>query len=140
MISQNKIIVCVKAVILYEGKILIIKRAENAHINEGTWEPVGGKLEFGEDIESALSREIKEEVGLDVSIEKILYATTFKTDPTRQIVILTYLCRSEKNDVVLSEEHEDYQWSTKDQLKQLLPPNIINDFEKNNVFSLIKLH
>ncbi|MFO1443738.1 NUDIX domain-containing protein [Bacillus sp. Bva_UNVM-123] len=139
MNNQNKLIVGVKAVILHNGKVLLIKRAHKAHIDGGTWEPVGGKLEFGEDIESALRREIREEVGLHVKIERILYATTFKTDPSRQVVILTYLCESDKNDVLLSNEHEDFQWSTKAQLKQLLPQKIIDDFEENGVFSLTEI-
>ena len=76
---------------------------------------------------------------LDVIVERILYATTFKTDRTRQAVILTYLCRSKNEKIVLSKEHIDYQWSTKEQLKLLLAPEIISDFERNNVFSLEEL-
>ncbi len=83
MNNDTKITVGVKAVILHNGKILMVKRANNARIDGGSWELVGGKLEFGEEIESALRREIKEEVGLAVTIEPILYATTFKTDPLR---------------------------------------------------------
>ncbi|NNU94556.1 NUDIX domain-containing protein [Geobacillus sp. NFOSA3] len=139
MTNANKMVVAVKGLILYEGKVLIVQRAKDDEIGGGTWELVGGKVEFGEDLETALVREIKEEVGLDVTVEKILYATTFKTDPTRQVVILTYLCRSNNRDVVLSKEHIDYRWSTKEQLRLLLTPEIISDFEKNNVFSLEEL-
>lgn len=136
---ENTIIVGIKAVILNNGRILIIKRAKNAKIGSGTWEPVGGKLEFGEDIEATLRREIKEEVGLTVTIDRILYASTFKTDPSRQVVILTYLCETENTNVTLSDEHEDFLWSSKEDLKQLLPRKILDDFEKNNVFSLKNL-
>ncbi len=136
MTNANKMVVAVKGLILYEGKVLIVQRAKDDEIGGGTWELVGGKVEFGEDLETALVREIKEEVGLDVTVEKILYATTFKTDPTRQVVILTYLCRSNNRDVVLSKEHIDYRWLTKEQLRLLLTPEIISDFEKNTVFSL----
>lgn len=139
MTNVNKLVVAVKGVILNEGKVLIVKRANDDEIGGGTWECVGGKIEFGEDLESALVREINEEVGLNVTVERILYATTFKTDPTRQVVILTYLCRSNNKKIVLSMEHIDYQWSTKDQLKLLLAPEIMNDFERNNVFSLEEL-
>jgi 8-oxo-dGTP diphosphatase len=136
MTYANKMVVVVKGLILHEGKVLIVQRAKDDEIGGGTWELVGGKIEFGEDLETALVREIKEEVGLDVTVEKILYATTFKTDPTRQVVILTYLCRSNNREVVLSKEHMDYRWSTKEQLRFLLTPEIISDFERNNVFSL----
>jgi 8-oxo-dGTP diphosphatase len=139
MTNANKLVVAVKGLILYEGKVLIVQRAKDNEIGGGTWELVGGKVEFGEDLETALVREIKEEVGLDVTVEKILYATTFKTDPTRQVVILIYLCRSNNRDVILSKEHIDYRWSTKEQLRLLLTPEIISDFEKNNVFSLEEL-
>jgi 8-oxo-dGTP diphosphatase len=139
MTYANKMVVAVKGLILHEGKVLIIQRAKDDEIGGGTWELVGGKIEFGEDLETALVREIREEVGLDVTVEKILYATTFKTDPTRQVVILTYLCRSNNREVVLSKEHIDYRWSTKEQLRLLLTPEIINDFERNNVFSLEEL-
>ncbi len=87
-------------------------------------------------METALIREIKEEVGLDVTVEKLLYATTFKTDPTMQVVILTYLCRSKMTDVRLSIDHLEYLWASKAQLKQLLHSGILEDFEKNNVFSM----
>ncbi len=136
--NENKILVGVKAVIVNEGKALIIKRSKIAHFSGGTWETVGGKVEFGEDLETALKREVMEEVGLEIKIEHILYAATFKTDPFRQMVIITYLCKSENKDVKLSSEHEDYLWAGPKELKQLLPTNINNDFDKNHVFSLIE--
>lgn len=136
MTNSHKIVVALKGVIVNEGKVLIVQRAKGDEIGGGTWECVGGKIEFGEDLETALLREIKEEVGMAVTIEKILYATTFKTDPTRQVVILTYLCSSNSKEVTLSKEHSNYKWVTKDQLRLLLSQEIISDFEKNNVFSL----
>lgn len=44
MQNENKILVGVKAVIVNEGKALIIKRSKIAHFSGGTWEPVGGKV------------------------------------------------------------------------------------------------
>lgn len=98
-----------------------------------------GTLEFGGNLEAALIRKINEEVGLVITIERILHALTFKTKPKRQAVIITYLCRSDKDDVILSNEHVEYKLATKDQLKELLLPEIINDFEKNNIFSIKEL-
>ncbi|OIK13535.1 NUDIX domain-containing protein [Bacillus sp. MUM 13] len=132
----NKIVVAVKGVIVNEGKALIVRRHIEDEIGGGTWECVGGKIEFGEDLETALLREIKEEAGLSVRVERILYAATFNTNPMRQVVILTYLCRSKRKEVILSKEHSDYKWANKNQLRQLLPKEIISDFDKNNVFSL----
>lgn len=136
---ENKIVVAVKGIIINSGRVLIIKRSNYDEIDAGAWECVGGKIEFGEELENALIREIKEEVGLDVIVEKLLYAATFKTDPTRQVVILTYLCRSEETAVRLSEEHLEHLWANKGQLKQFLHPGILEDFEKNNIFSMKEL-
>ncbi|KGE16294.1 NUDIX hydrolase [Paenibacillus wynnii] len=140
MVSNGRsLIVAVKGVILKEGKILLVQRADDDYIGAGTWECAGGKIEFGEGLEAALVREIKEETGLTVSVGNILYAATFMTDSTRQVVILTYLCRTNETTVQLSKEHLDYRWCTKDQIKTLLLPQIISDFEKNKVFELEEL-
>ncbi|PKR85474.1 DNA mismatch repair protein MutT [Heyndrickxia camelliae] len=137
MMVENQMIVGVKGVIIKNGRVLIIKRCNEAHVAGGTWEGVGGKIEFGEDLESALKREVMEEVGLEIQIKQILYATTFQTSPTRQVVIITYLCTCDNKDITLSNEHSDYLWATYDELKTYLPKGILADFERNNVFSLL---
>lgn len=48
-----------------EGKVLIAKRPSDKH-QGGKWEFPGGKVEKGESRRSALVREIKEEIGIDV--------------------------------------------------------------------------
>lgn len=132
---ENTIVVAVKGVIVHKGKVLIVKRAAD-DVGGGTWECVGGKIDFGEELETALIREIEEEVGLTITVEKILYATTFNTDPTRQVVILTYLCRCDSEHVILSEEHSEYLWATSKKMKEMLAPGIVSDFEKYDVFKL----
>ncbi|TDG00283.1 NUDIX hydrolase [Paenibacillus piri] len=139
MQKRNQIVVAVKGIVLHKGKILIIKRSESDAVGGGTWECAGGKIEFGEELETALVRETKEETGLDIRVEQLLYAATFITDPARQLVLFTYLCRSERDDVTLSEEHTAFEWADRGRLRQLLPLDIVRDFEKHHVFSIAKL-
>jgi len=50
-----------------DGKYLLGKRSINCRDEQGKWEPVGGGgLKFGETIEEAARREVKEEGGVEV--------------------------------------------------------------------------
>lgn len=137
--KTQTIIVAVKGVILHQGRILLVRRADADSAGAGSWECAGGKIEFGESLETALEREILEETGLVVTTERILYATTLLTSPMRQVVIITYLCRAGQHEVQLSEEHTDYRWCTSSELNALLPPEIIADFTSHHVFELEEL-
>lgn len=133
---ENKIVVALKAVIVNQGKILILRRSGTDEVGPGEWETVGGKVEFGEDLETALVREVKEEAAIDVCVEKLIYAVTFLTGPNRQIVLLSYLCRTNQSEVTLSTEHSEYMWATKSEIAQYLPKAIIEDFNKYNVLKM----
>lgn len=132
---ENKIVVVVKGIILHNNKCLIIKRADNDEIGAGKWEFVGGKLEFGEDLEDSLAREVKEEAGLEISIDKLLYATTFYTDPFREVIVLVYKCFAADDIVRLSSEHSDYKWVSEEELRTLLDPGILRDMDRYGAFS-----
>ncbi|KZE69253.1 DNA mismatch repair protein MutT [Fictibacillus phosphorivorans] len=130
MTLENEIHVVVKAVIEAEEKVLIVKRSDDDEIGAGTWEFPGGKIEFEEEIEAALIREVKEETGLSVTVDHILYATSFFTDPLRKVVLITYFCQSSSSDVLLSEEHSNYMWVLKEEMRNLLPVAILGELEK----------
>ncbi len=63
--SKIKLSVC--GVIMYQSKFLIVKRSETDDFLPNCWEFPGGGVEDGETISEALKREIKEEIGLDIS-------------------------------------------------------------------------
>lgn len=52
-------------VVLRDGMIFISKRADDLH-QGGKWEFPGGKRESGESMADALSRELREEIGIQV--------------------------------------------------------------------------
>lgn len=136
---ENKIIVALKAIIIYNRKALIVQRSYKEIRGSGSWEFVGGKLEFGEDLETGLKREIMEEVGLQVRVERLLYASTFQSKENRQTVILNYLCHSFSNQVVLSSEHESYLWAGKTTMKKYLAKGILHDLVSNLIFEQIDI-
>lgn len=136
---EPKIVVAMKAIILYNRKALIVQRSFGDVRGSGSWEFAGGKLEFGEDLETGLKREIMEEVGLQVKIEKLLYASTFQSKENRQTVILNYLCHSLGDCVTLSEEHEQFLWADKKTMRKYLAKGIQHDLDINNIFNQLDI-
>jgi mutator protein MutT len=70
------------ALIFNNGKLLITQRHATVHLG-GLWEFPGGKREAGETFEACLLREIREELGIEISagklFEEITHAYTEKT-------------------------------------------------------------
>ncbi|WP_213875178.1 Nudix family hydrolase [Pseudomonas sp. dw_358] len=54
-----------------DQRILIAKRADSQH-QGGLWEFPGGKLEAGEDVPTALARELREELGIEMEVARPL--------------------------------------------------------------------
>lgn len=106
--------IATKAIIVNEdGKILIIKKTIEENTDDASqnlYDIPGGRLEYGEKLEQALQREIKEEVGLEVVINKLLSANSFIRPDQLQLTIITYLCFCKEKDCRLSNEHSDFFW------------------------------
>ena len=49
-----------------QGEIFLSKRSQNTKNERGCWEIPGGAVEFGETLQNAITREIKEEYGIDI--------------------------------------------------------------------------
>ncbi|MGH7950895.1 MAG: 8-oxo-dGTP diphosphatase MutT [Limisphaerales bacterium] len=58
------------ALIFHEGKLLITQRHADAHLG-GLWEFPGGKRESDETFEECLVREIREELGIEISVGEL---------------------------------------------------------------------
>lgn len=77
---------------------------------EGMWEFPGGKIELGETAESALKREIQEELGIDITVDKFLCTTDYDY-PSFHLTMHCYLCRIISGEIELR-EHKSARWLT----------------------------
>lgn len=102
--------IAVKAFIVKDGKLLIIKRKpDNVHYAD-KWDIPGGRLEVGEDPRVGVKRETKEETNLMVDPLLPLRIEHFIRDDGQGITMIIFLCKPLTDDLVLSEEHEAYEW------------------------------
>lgn len=55
-----------------QGRVFMAQRGPKAKNERGLWEFPGGAVEFGESLEQALAREMKEEYGIDIEVGDLL--------------------------------------------------------------------
>ncbi|MFD7592605.1 NUDIX hydrolase [Kitasatospora sp. NPDC059812] len=91
-------------VVREDGRVLAICRADN-----GAWEPPGGVLELGEAIEDGVRREVYEETGVKVTVERL---TGVYKNVSRGIVALVFRCRPESGTERPSDESVEVDWLT----------------------------
>jgi len=62
----------VVAAVILLGDFILLHQRKKGDALEGTWEFPGGKVEKGETPAEALTREIKEELGIEIKVEEKL--------------------------------------------------------------------
>lgn len=120
--------ITVKGIVVFQNKVLLMKRSRPSSDGLGYWELPGGGLEYGETPNQALLRELKEETGLDSKIIKPIYTFT-KIREQYQTVGIGYLCIPINNQVVISNEHTEYRFCTESEAKELLDKEIFEDIK-----------
>lgn len=119
-ISSSFAITSVKALIMNNGKFLVLKK--NIHIRHDRWDIPGGKVQYGEDPYNALKREVMEETSLEITIEKSLGVWHYlRLNENDQVVCHMFLCTTKSNNVDISKNKEEgfpvleYKWVTKEE-------------------------
>ena len=117
-----------------DNELLIVKRSENDDLYPGAWEFPGGHLENGETLKDGLKRELFEEIGFNTDFEPIIthYYDEIKEKNNELIhdLEIDFIINVKKEDVnvVLSSEHCDFKWVTKesDLLDEYIKDKLIN--------------
>lgn len=121
----------VAAIIQKENKILATKRGYGEFIN--MWEFPGGKIESGETKEQSLVREIKEELNIEINVDKFAIDIEYQY-PNFYLFMSCFMCSIKEGSIELL-EHNDGKWITKEELNTLnwLPADIdaVNYLKEN---------
>ncbi len=104
-----------KAIVHYGGKILLL-RESSEYIDgaeKGKWDMPGGRIESHEKLTEGLLREVKEESGLTIVAGKFM--GVFDGFPRIRgeechVVRIYFLCEAHTDEVILSSDHDAYDW------------------------------
>jgi 8-oxo-dGTP diphosphatase len=110
-----KSIEVVAAIIIDSGKVFATERGYGEFKDK--WEFPGGKMENGESAESALSREIREELDTEISVGR-LFCTVEYDYPAFHLTMHCFFCSVKEGKLTLL-EHEAARWLGKDQLTSI---------------------
>ena len=115
-------VVGVGAVILHDGQVLLVRRA-NPPL-QGEWSLPGGALELGEKLRDGIAREVKEETGLDVEVGPVLDVvdSIFPDSdgrPQYHYVLIDYFCHLHSGTPAAGSDATELRWARLDELGEL---------------------
>lgn len=121
MSTDYKVIICA-AIQNSMGQILLTRRKPELKLG-GMWEFPGGKLEHGEELETALKREIREELSIEIDDIELLHLQPHVYTHAA-VLILFYLAKAVSEEIQLV-DHDKMEWVSPQNLGQydLLPAN-----------------
>ncbi|GEB52050.1 MULTISPECIES: (deoxy)nucleoside triphosphate pyrophosphohydrolase [Streptomyces] len=103
--SRTKRIVVAGAVVR-DGKLLAARRTSPSAL-AGRWELPGGKVDPGESPQAALTRELHEELGVDVTVGERLPG---EVELGQGLVLCAWLARLERGEPRPLQDHDQVRW------------------------------
>ena len=112
-------IVVTAAVIEHDGRFLVTRRQAGVHL-AGHWEFPGGKCDAGESLAMCVSRELREELAVEVLVGDEILATTHDY-PDRRVELHFLRCRL--NGQPAPQQGQEMRWVARGRLATLqFPP------------------
>jgi 8-oxo-dGTP diphosphatase len=99
----------VGAVLRREGKVLLCLRTRDRANFPGVWDIPGGHVEASETLQLALTRELKEELGIEAHLESSMPYTVRRVDQVELSVFVIDQWTGEPSNCAL-EEHDEVRW------------------------------
>ena len=104
------------AIILDGERVLVTQRSDEMP-HPLKWEFPGGKLKTGETPEGCIIREIREELGVEISVRQMLPSVKH-TYSNNIVKLIPFVCMIKHGDISLL-EHRSYRWVHRSELEQI---------------------
>jgi 8-oxo-dGTP diphosphatase len=114
MNENPEIIRVVCAIIERDGTFLAARRS-GGQSQEGLWEFPGGKIRDKETPRQALTREIMEELGVEITVGRPV-SPNFHAYPGKTIYLIPFICTAADGDMILT-DHDAIEWVDRDTAK-----------------------
>jgi len=109
------------AVIQKGNSYLLTLRVDTHEDLNGKWQIPGGGVDFGETPIEALHREVREELGIEVTIKHLIPLVNTRVRNKWQGIFISYLCemKNEADHIVLNEEATQWKWFTLEEMQEI---------------------
>jgi 8-oxo-dGTP diphosphatase len=121
--APRRIVVGVGAVFWNaRNEVLLVRRANPPRQHE--WSLPGGKVEYGEPLQAALLREIREETGLEAQILGLIDVAELMSEESgagddMHYVLIDFSARALSGDLVPATDALDARWFTMDEVAKM---------------------
>lgn len=109
--------VAVLALILHEDRVLLVQRANEP--KQGLWVTPAGFMEWDEDPAQAARREVLEETGLIVTIDRLLDVFHTPDDGGLADIVIAYAATITGGELQAADDAQAVAWFTRDNLPEL---------------------
>jgi len=118
----------VGALIFKDGRLLLVRRG--AKPGQGRWSIPGGLVELGERVHDAVVREVKEECGLDIEVERLVdvFDSITRDEKGRvqyQFVVINFLAKIKGGSLKNADDVLEARWVPLDEVEKY---NLTNSF------------
>ncbi|MEI6304823.1 MAG: NUDIX hydrolase [Candidatus Taylorbacteria bacterium] len=126
-----------RAVIVVDGKLLVVKHAPDSPF----FALPGGHLEWGEDVDECVSRELQEELGIKGEVGRLLYVNTFIIEGTQSVEFFFEIENArdyigiDRSRASHASEIGDLRWVSSDDGVDILPAILNRDLKEGTLLS-----
>lgn len=107
-----------------EPKVFLAKRALTKKFLPGVYELPGGHVDYGEELQDGLRRELREELGIEVEVGEVVdvftYTNHIKKCQSIEVVYFAQLTSPEPTITLHPEDHSEFVWATENELLPLV--------------------